>query len=478
MSGGAKSVLEGGVGDAFDVIVIGAGPGGYVAAIRAAQLGLKTAVVERDKVGGICLNWGCIPTKSLLRSSELYHLIGRADDFGISVSDVTFDLKKIVTRSRQVAGQLSDGINYLLKKNAVTLIQGDAQFADKNTLKVRDKDGEHVLHADSIIVATGARPRLIPGIEGGSENIWSYFDTLQATSVPKSLLVIGTGAIGVEFASFFNTLGAKTTIVEMQDRILPSEDAEISAAAHAAFAKQGMAVHTATRVTSITSEAADQIIATLEHSSGARERVAAEKAIVAIGIVANLDGLGLDGIGVEIANGHIVTGAFGESSVDGIYAIGDCAGAPWLAHKASHEGMICAERIAGKADIHPLDVSNIPGCTYCWPQIASIGFTEQAAKDEGFEVKVGKFPLAGNGKAVALGETDGFVKTVFDARTGELLGAHIIGAEATELIQGFVIARTLEATQGDLQHVVFPHPTLSEALHEAALQADNRAIHI
>lgn len=469
---------KGGSGGEFDLAVIGAGPGGYVAAIRAAQLGLKTAVVERGKVGGVCLNWGCIPTKALLRSSELYHLIGRSDDFGISVSGVSFDLAKIVARSRQVAGQLSSGIDHLLKKNGVTLIEGSARLGADRALSVDTGSGVRQIKAKNIIIATGARPRTMAGVGSGDGNIWTSFEALQATQVPGSLIVIGTGAIGVEFASFFQTLGARTTLVEMADRILPVEDADISAAAQKAFAKQGMTIHLSTRVTSIKTDGDGSVAVTVEGKGGKSETLRAEKALVAIGVVASIEGLGLDAAGVKVDKGHILVSGFGETTAPGIYAIGDCAGPPWLAHKASHEGIACAEHIAGSKDLHPLDRANIAGCTYCWPQIASVGLTEEKARDKGHDIKIGRFPLIGNGKAIALGEPDGFIKTVIDARTGELLGAHIIGPEATELIQGFVIAKAVEATQADLQAVVFPHPTLSEAMHEAVLQADGRAIHI
>ena len=463
----------------FDVIVIGGGPGGYVAAIRAAQLKLKTAVVEREHLGGICLNWGCIPTKALLRTSELYHLFQRADEFGLSVKDVSYDLKKVVARSRAVAKQLSQGVGYLLKKNKVTVFDGEAKFSGKGKLNVA-KDGKQVaqLTAPHIIIATGARAREIPGqLEADGKRIWTYKQAMIPETMPKSLLVIGSGAIGIEFASFYKTLGADVTVVETLDRILPVEDEEISGLAHKAFVKQGMKIHTGASVKKL-EVGKDNVKVSIGQKDGKTDTVTVDRVILAIGIAGNVENLGLDDIGVKVDRGHIVIDEWSRTNVDGVYAIGDVAGPPWLAHKASHEGVICVEKIAGEKDVHPLNTKNIPGCTYCTPQIASVGLTEAAAKKAGYEVKVGKFPFIGNGKAIALGEPEGLVKTVFDAKTGELLGAHMIGAEVTELIQGYAVAKTLETTEVELMHSIFPHPTLSEMMHEAVLAAYGKVIHI
>ena len=461
----------------FDLIVVGGGPGGYVAAIRAAQLGLETALVEREHLGGVCLNWGCIPTKALLRSSEVYHLIGQASEFGLTVSGVTFDLDKIVKRSRKIAGQLNGGVTHLLRKNKVTVFDGAGRLAGPGKLAVA-KDGATVaeLAAEHIVLATGARARSLPGMEPDGKLIWTYREAMVPDAMPKSLLVIGSGAIGIEFASFFRTLGAEVTVVEVLDRILPVEDAEISALAHKAFEQQGMRLMTGAMVESLAAGGAS-VTARIKLGDGSHETVTADRAILAVGIVGNVEDLGLEGTKVEVAKSHVVADAYCRTGEPGVYAIGDLTGPPWLAHKASHEGVLCVEKIAGVAGVHPLDAGNIPGCTYCWPQVASVGLTEQAAKDQGLKVRVGRFPFLGNGKAIALGEPDGLVKTVFDADTGELLGAHMIGAEVTELIQGYGVAKTLESTEVDLIHAVFPHPTLSEMMHESVLDAYGRAIH-
>ena len=461
----------------FDVIIVGGGPGGYVAAIRAAQLGLKTAVVEREHLGGICLNWGCIPTKALLRSAEVLSLIRHADAFGLNVDGASFDLGKIVERSRKVAGQLSNGVKHLLKKNKVTVIDGQGALAGPGKLKVT-KDGKLVaeLAAKHTVLATGARARTLPGLEPDGKLVWTYKDAMVPKTMPKSLLVVGSGAIGIEFASFFRTLGAEVMVVEVLDRVLPVEDEEVSAFAAKAFAKQGMKLRTATTVTEL-KKGADSVTATLKDKAGKTETIAVERVILAVGIVGNVENLGLEGTRVKVEKSHVVTDPYGRTAEPGVWAIGDLTGPPWLAHKASHEGVVCVETIAGVKGVHPLDVTKIPGCTYCQPQVASVGLTEAAAKAKGLSVKVGRFPFIGNGKAIALGEPDGMVKTVFDARTGELLGAHMIGAEVTELIQGYAIARTLESTEAELMHTVFPHPTLSEMMHEAVLDAYGRTIH-
>jgi len=461
----------------FDVVVIGAGPGGYVAAIRAAQLGLKTAVVEREHLGGICLNWGCIPTKALLRSSELYHLMHRAKEFGLAADNIRFDPAKIVERSRKVAAQLSSGVKFLMKKHKITVIDGDGSLGAKGTVNVKAKDGAKTIGAKNIILATGARARVLPGLEPDGKLVWTYKEAMTPPAFPKSLIVIGSGAIGIEFASFYRTLGAEVTVVEMMDRVLPVEDEEISAFARKAFEKQGMKIITGASVEKL-DRAASGVTAHIKTKDGKVSQVTAERVISAVGIVGNVEGLGLEAAGIKIDRTHVVVNEWCETGVAGVYAIGDLVGPPWLAHKASHEGVMVAERIAGKKDVHPLDTSKVPGCTYCWPQVASVGMTEARAKAAGHEVKVGRFPFIGNGKAIALGEAEGLVKTVFDAKTGELLGAHMIGAEVTELIQGFTIARTLEATEADLMHTIFPHPTLSEMMHESVLDAFGRVVHV
>jgi dihydrolipoamide dehydrogenase len=459
----------------FDVIVIGAGPGGYVAAIRASQLGQKVAIIERENLGGICLNWGCIPTKALLRSAEVFHLMHRAKEFGLSVTGVAFDLNAVVARSRGVAKQLSGGIGHLMKKHKVTVFMGAATLPAKGKVTVKTDKGVEELTAKSIILATGARARELPGLEADGDLVWTYRHALQPKRMPKKLLVIGSGAIGIEFASFFNTLGADTTVVEVMDRVLPVEDAEVSAFAKKAFVKQGMKILEKTTVKKL-DRSAGKVVAHLEDVKGTTS-MEFDTVISAVGIVGNIEDLGLETLGVKIDRTHVVTDEFCRTGVEGLYAIGDIAGAPWLAHKASHEGVMVAELIAG-GHPHPIKPGSIAGCTYCHPQVASVGMTEAKAKEAGFTLKVGRFPFIGNGKAIALGEAEGFIKTIFDAKTGELLGAHMIGAEVTELIQGYVIGRALETTEEDLINTVFPHPTLSEMMHESVLDAYGRALHI
>jgi dihydrolipoamide dehydrogenase len=468
----------------FDIIVIGSGPGGYVTAIRAAQLGFKTAVVERDFLGGICSNWGCIPTKALLRSAEIFHYLQHAKDYGVSAENVGFDPRAVVDRSRKVAQRMNTGVGFLLKKNKVTVIWGEATIDAPGKLSVKASRSEApkgavgagVYQAKHIIVATGARPRVLPGIEPDKKLVWTYFEAMVPERMPKSLLVIGSGAIGIEFASFFRTMGADVTVVEVLPQILPVEDAEIAAFARKAFEKQGMKILTGAKVTRLDKKA-DSVTATIDDGKGGTQSLSVERVISAVGVVGNVESLGLEKLGVKIDRGTIVVDGIGKTNVPGIYAIGDVAGPPMLAHKAEHEGVVCVEAIKG-LDPHPLDKLRIPGCTYCHPQIASVGLTEKAAKDQGREIKVGRFPFVGNGKAVALGEDQGLVKTIFDAKTGQLLGAHLVGAEVTELIQGFVIAMQLETTEEDLMHAVFPHPTLSEMMHESVLSAYGRAIHV
>jgi dihydrolipoamide dehydrogenase len=464
------------VDQAFDLVVVGGGPGGYVAAIRAAQLGMKTAVVEREHLGGICLNWGCIPTKALLRSSEIYHLLHRLDDFGFSAKDISFDAGKVVARSRAVAKQLSNGVAYLLRKNKVTVFDGQGRLAGNGRLAVA-KDGNSVaeLTGEHIVLATGARARSLPGLEPDGERVWTYKEAMVPPAIPKSLLVVGSGAIGIEFASFYHDMGAEVTVVEVLDRVLPVEDEEISAFARKAFENQGIKIHTASSVAAL-GRGGEGVTARIE-ADGKGFEANVERVILAVGIVGNVDDIGLENTGVVVDRSHIVVDEWLRTGEPGIYAIGDVVGPPWLAHKASHEGVICVEHIAGVNDVPPLDVRNIPACTYCRPQVASVGLTERAARDAGYEVKVGHFPFIGNGKAIALGEPEGMVKTIFDSKTGELLGAHMIGAEVTELIQGYTIAKTLETTETDLIRAIFPHPTLSETMHEAVLDAYGRAIH-
>jgi dihydrolipoamide dehydrogenase len=460
----------------FDLIVLGGGPGGYVAAIRAAQLGMKTALVEREHLGGICLNWGCIPTKALLRTSEINHLLHHIQDFGFAPVTPQFDLDKVVKRSRGVAKQLSQGVAHLLRKNKVTVFDGAGALAGKGTLSVT-KDGKPVatLKSPHIILATGARARVLPGIEPDGKLIWSYKEAMVPTSMPKSLLVIGSGAIGIEFASFYRNMGAEVTVVEALDRVLPVEDAEISGLAHKAFEKQGMKLLTSASVKGV-KKSADSVTVTVE-AGGKTQEITVERVISAVGIVGNTENLGLEGTGVKVDRTHVVIDQYCRTGEPGVYAIGDLAGPPWLAHKASHEGVMCVEHIAGLKNVHPMDPLNIPGCTYCRPQVASVGLTEARAKEGGREIRVGRFPFIGNGKAIAMGEPEGLVKTIFDAKTGELLGAHMIGAEVTEMIQGYVIARTLETTETELMNTVFPHPTISESMHESVLDAYKRVIH-
>ncbi|HTW29240.1 MAG TPA: dihydrolipoyl dehydrogenase [Acetobacteraceae bacterium] len=460
----------------FDLIVLGAGPGGYVAAIRAAQLGMKTAVVEREHLGGICLNWGCIPTKALLRTSEISHLLHHLPEFGFAAVEPKFEIDKVVKRSRAVAKQLSSGVGHLLKKNKVTVLDGQGKLAGSQTLSV-EKDGKSVatLSAPHIILATGARSRQLPGIESDGKLIWDYKAAMVPTAMPKSLLVIGSGAIGIEFASFYRNMGAEVTVVEVLDRVLPVEDEEISAFARKAFEKQGIRILTGAAVKGA-KKGADNVTVTVE-SGGKSQEITVDRVISAVGIVGNVEGIGLDGTKIKVDRTHVVIDEWCRTGEPGVYAIGDLCGPPWLAHKASHEGVVCVEKIAGLNDVHPIDWTNIPGCTYCRPQVASVGLTEAKAKEEGYEVKVGRFPFIGNGKAIAMGEPEGMVKTVFDARTGALLGAHMCGAEVTEMIQGYVVARTLETTETELMHTVFPHPTISETMHEAVLAAYGRAIH-
>lgn len=462
---------------AFDVIVIGGGPGGYVAAIRAAQLGFKTAVVERDNLGGICLNWGCIPTKALLRSAEVYHLMQHAADFGLSAEKIGFDIDAVVKRSRKVSSRLTGGIGMLMKKHKITVIEGSASL-DKGKDAPTVVVGKDRYSAKHVILATGARARTIPqaGLEPDGDKIWTYREAMVPTAMPKSLLVIGSGAIGIEFASFYNTMGADVTVVEMMDRVLPVEDAEISAFAAKSFKKQGLKLKVSAQVEKL-EKTASTVKVHVKDAKGKVEIVEVEKVIMAVGIAANIENMGLEALGVKIDRGHVVNDGFGRTNVKGLYAIGDVAGPPWLAHKASHEGVVCIEKIAGE-NVHAFETGNIPGCTYCHPQIASVGLTEAKAKEAGHDVKVGRFPFVGNGKAIALGDDQGLVKTVFDAKTGELLGAHMVGPEVTEMIQGYVVGRQLETTEAELMHTVFPHPTLSEMMHESVLDAYGRALHI
>jgi dihydrolipoamide dehydrogenase len=464
----------------FDLIVIGGGPGGYVAAIRAAQLGGKVAVVERAHLGGICLNWGCIPTKALLRTSEIYHYMTHAVDFGLSVKEPAFDLAKVVQRSRKVAGRLNAGVKHLLKKNKVAVFDGHGRLDGRQGVsrKVRvEADGKEVagLVAKNVILATGARARELPGLESDGRLVWTYKEAMVPEAMPKSLLVVGSGAIGIEFASFYRTLGAEVTVVELLPRILPVEDEEISTFATKAFEKQGIKIVTGATVKSL-DKGKDSVTATIERD-GKSETLTVDRVISAVGIVGNVENVGLEGTEVAVEKTHVVTNEWMETGEPGVYAIGDLTGPPWLAHKASHEGVLCVEKIAGTKGLHPLDVRRIPGCTYCHPQVASIGLSEAKATEGGRKVRVGRFPFAGNGKAIALGDDQGLVKTVFDAETGELLGAHMIGAEVTELIQGYAVAMQLETTEAELMHTVFPHPTLSEMMHESVLDAYGRAIH-
>jgi len=459
----------------FDILIIGAGPAGYVAAIRAAQLGFKTAIIEREHLGGICLNWGCIPTKALLRTAEIYRYMQHAKEFGLAAEKVSFDTAAIVARSRAIAKRLSDGVAFLMKKHKITVIDGTARITRPGEVKVEGK-GAGSYQAKHIIVATGARPRVLPGITPDKELIWTYFEAMVPKSLPKSLLVIGSGAIGIEFASFYRTLGAEVTVVEVLPQILPAEDEEIAQLARKRFEKQGIKIFTGAKVTGVEKKK-DQVTATVEDAKGAKQTMTAERVISAAGVVGNIENLGLEALGVKTEKGTIQVDGLGRTNVAGIYAIGDVAGPPMLAHKGQHEGVTCVELIKGLKP-HPLDKNRIPGCTYCDPQIASVGVTEKRAKEGGREVRVGRFPFLGNGKAIALGEDQGLVKTIFDKKTGELLGAHMIGAEVTELIQGFVIAMNCETTEEELMNSIFPHPTLSEMMHESVLDAYGRVMHV
>jgi dihydrolipoamide dehydrogenase len=461
---------------AFDIIIVGGGPGGYVAAIRARQLGFSVALVERAHLGGICLNWGCIPTKALLRSAEVYHLMQNAAAYGLKADNISYDFKKIIERSRKIATQLSGGIKHLMKKNKVTVFDGHGKLLGKGALAV-EKDGQKIatLKAPHIILATGARARVLPGLEPDGKLVWSYKEAMTPEAMPKSLMVVGSGAIGIEFASFYRNMGADVTVVEIMDRVLPVEDAEISAFARKQFEKQGMKILTNAKVVKL-DKSTNGVEATIE-TGGKTEKLKIDRVISAVGIDGNVENIGLENTKVKVDRGHIVVNEWLETGEPGIYAIGDVAGPPWLAHKASHEGVLCIEKIKGLPHVHPLKAENIPGCTYCMPQVASVGLTEAKAKEKGFTVKIGRFPFIGNGKAIALGEPEGMVKTIFDAKTGELLGAHMVGAEVTELIQGFGIAKTLESTEAELMHTIFPHPTLSEMMHESVLDAYGQVIH-
>jgi dihydrolipoamide dehydrogenase len=465
----------------YDLIVVGGGPGGYVAAIRGAQLGMKVILIEGEHLGGICLNWGCIPTKALLRASEVHHIVKNLDEFGFSAKEISFDISKVVKRSRNVAKQLSNGVEHLLKKNKVELLNGFGKILDKNgqlrNVEVKDKNG-NVLNVagKNVIIATGARARSLPNIEQDGNAIWTYREAMVPNDLPKSLLIIGSGAIGVEFASFYNDMGVDVTLVEVLDRILPVEDHEISTFAKKMFIKQGIKIKTSCKVLGVKKDATGIDVSI--DTNGGVDTLKVDKVILAVGIIANTEGIGLEKTKIKTERGHIVIDQWCETDEPGIFAIGDVTGGPWLAHKASHEGVVCVEKIAGIKGVHPLNTHNIPGCTYSRPQIASVGMTQAEAESDGYEVKIGKFPFMGNGKAIALGEMEGFVKTVFDSKTGELLGAHMIGAEVTEMIQGYTVARTLETTEAELLSTVFPHPTLSEMMHESVLDAYGRAIHI
>ena len=468
----------------FDVIIIGAGPGGYVTAIRAAQLGLKTAVVEKAYFGGICNNWGCIPTKALLRSAEVFHMMQHAKDYGLSAEKISFDLQAVVQRSRGVVKRLNDGVGYLFKKNKVTVIWGEATLDAPGKLMVKKSAveapkgslGEGTYQAKHIIIATGARPRVLPGLEPDKKLVWTYFEAMVPDKMPKSLLVVGSGAIGIEFASFFHTMGADVTVVEVLPQILPVEDAEISKFAQKAFEKQGIKLLINTKVTKLEKKS-DSVVATIDDGKGKRQTIEVDRVISAVGVVGNIENLGLEKLGVKTDRGVIVIDGFCKTNVPGIYAIGDVAGPPMLAHKAEHEGVVCVEAIKGMHP-HPMDKNLIPGCTYCHPQVASVGLTEARAKEGGREIRVGRFPFVGNGKAIALGEDQGLVKVIFDKKTGQLLGAHMIGAEVTELIQGYVVAMNLETTEEELMHTIFPHPTLSEMMKEAVLDAYGRVLNM
>ncbi len=474
----------------FDILIIGSGPGGYVTAIRAAQLGFKVAIVEREHLGGICLNWGCIPTKALLRSAEIFHYLKHAKDYGLSADKIGFDAAAVVQRSRGVSGRLNMGVNGLLKKNKVQIIWGEAKLGKSGEVVVsksakppmqpqppepRGALGPGTYTAKHIIIATGARPRVLPGLEPDGKLVWTYFEAMVPPAMPKSLLVVGSGAIGIEFASFYNSMGVDVTVVEIVDQIMPVEDAEIAKVAQKQLEKQGLKIKTGAKVIAL-KKGKDSVTATIEQGAG-KSDITVDRVISAVGVTGNIENLGLEALGVKTEKGCIVIDGFGRTNVPGLYAIGDVAGPPMLAHKAEHEGVICVEKIKG-LDAHPMNKEHIPGCTYCQPQVASVGLTEAKAKAAGYELKIGRFPFAGNGKAIALGEDQGLVKTVFDARTGRLLGAPMVGAEVTELIQGFVIAMGLETTEEELMHTVFPHPTLSEMMHESVLDAYGRVIHM
>jgi dihydrolipoamide dehydrogenase len=461
---------------AFDLIVVGGGPGGYVAAIRAAQLGLKTALVEKQHLGGICLNWGCIPTKALLKGAEVAHTLAHAVDFGFTTGEVNFDIQRLVKHSRNVSARLTGGIGYLMQKNGITVIDGNACLSGKSSLTVTGTEGESIYKADHIILATGARPRALPGIEPDGKLIWTYFEAMVPETLPESLLVVGSGAIGVEFSSLYNDLGVDVTLIEVMDTIMPVEDAEISAFARKQFEQRGIKVKTSTRIESL-EKGDDSVTCLLTGKDGSSETLTFDRLILCAGIQGNIENIGLEALGIETDSSFIKTDEWCRTNAVGIYAIGDVSGPPCLAHKASHEGIICVEKLAGVDGVHPLDKTRVPGCTYCRPQVASVGMTEAEARSRGYTVKVGRFNYQGNGKALAIGEADGFVKTLFDANSGELLGAHMIGPEVTEQIQGFGIAQSLEATEQELMHTVFAHPTLSEAMHEAVLDACGQAIH-
>ena len=464
--------------ESFDIVIVGGGPGGYVAAIRARQLGMRTALVEREHLGGICLNWGCIPTKALLRASEIQHLLGGLSEFGFEAESVRFDLEKIVARSRKVSKRLSAGVKHLMKKNEVTVVDGHGRLEGAGRLRV-SKDGSDValLESPHIVLATGARPRVVPGLEPDGERIWTYREAMVPSSLPESLLVVGSGAIGIEFASFYRDLGSEVTVVELLPQILPAEDAEVAAFARKAFERQGIQIHTDASVSELEREG-DGLRAHVKLADGGTKTLDVARAIVAVGVTGNVEELGLETTAVRVEKGAIQIGPFGETDEPGIYAIGDVAGGPQLAHKANHEGVACVEKIAGHPGAHPLDRSSVPGCTYCRPQIASVGLTEAEAEQAGHSVRVGRFPLQANGKALAYGDTQGMVKTLFDEKTGALLGAHMVGPEVTEMIQGFVLARNLETTEAELMRTIFPHPTISESMHESVLDAFDEALHV
>jgi len=481
------------VAESYDVIIIGSGPGGYVTAIRSAQLGLKTAIVEREHLGGICLNWGCIPTKALLRSAEIMHYADHLDNYGLKLEGkVTPDTKAVVERSRAVSQRLNNGVGFLMKKNKIDVIWGEAKLTKPGEIVVsatkkkpmqpqpplpKGTKGEGTYTAKNIIIATGARPRVLPGIEPDGKLIWTYFEAMVPPEMPKSLIVMGSGAIGIEFASFYRTMGADVTVVELMPQVMPVEDAEIAGFAKKQFEKQGLKILLDAKVTKV-EKSANSVTAHVEQKDGKVEKITADRLISAVGVQGNIENLGLEELGVKTERGCIVIDGYGRTNVPGIYAIGDVAGPPMLAHKAEHEGVICVEKIAGVPGVHPMDKNMIPGCTYCSPQVASVGLTEAKAKERGYDIRVGHFPFVGNGKAIALGEDQGMVKTIFDRKTGQLLGAHMVGAEVTELIQGFVVAMNLETTEEELMHSVFPHPTLSEMMHESVLDAYGRVIHV